>query len=317
MPLRIGMGLGNFPFSSAGAYRDWGMLCEEGGIDSVWQSDRLVSTQPFLECMSSMAFLAGATRRLKFGMNVLSLGLRDPFLVARQCATIDYLSNGRLLPAFGVGSPASADWQSLGASSEGSGARVDEALEIITRLWRGESVNWQSPHFTYQGARISPLPAQKSLPLWIGGSSKAAIRRTGRIGTGWQAGLESPEEVAPVIRAIHLAASDAGRRIDPEHFGAGFFFRLDNPASPAAVASTQSLLKGAGRLQMDKAVIVGDADRIIAHLRAYEKAGVSKFILRPLGTDDADLMDQTARMIAEVFPAIHGQPATLPALPSH
>ena len=316
MALRIGMGLGNFPFSCAGAYRNWVMLCEEGGVDSVWQSDRLVSAHPFLECMSSMAFLAGATRRLKFGMNVLSLGLRNPFLVARQCATIDYLSNGRLLPAFGVGSPASADWQSLGVSTEGSGARMEEALEIITRLWRGESVNWQSAHFTYRDAQISPLPAQKSLPMWIGGSSNAAIRRTARIGTGWQAGLETPDEIAPVIGAIHRAASAAGRSIDPEHFGAGFFFRIDNPSSPAALASTQSLLKGAGRLQMEKAVIVGDADRIVAHLRAYERAGVSKFILRPLGINDMDLMEQTALMMAEVFPAIHGQPAKLPAAPS-
>jgi len=73
-----------------------------GGIDSLWQTDRLVSRQPILECMAAMAALAGRTRRLRFGMNVVSLALRDPILLAKQCATIDVLSEGRLLPAFGV-----------------------------------------------------------------------------------------------------------------------------------------------------------------------------------------------------------------------
>src|SRR6478735_2065059 len=98
----VGVGLMEFPFSGADAYWRWVDLCEAGGVDSIWQTDRLVSPAPFLECMSVMAALAGRTRRIKFGVNVLSLAMRDAVLVARQCATIDYLSNGRLLPAFGI-----------------------------------------------------------------------------------------------------------------------------------------------------------------------------------------------------------------------
>ena len=104
MTIAVGLGFMDFPFSSADAYWRWVAMCEDGGVDSVWQTDRLVSEKPFLECMSAMAALAGATKRLKFGMNVVSLGLRDPLLLAKQCATIDVLSNGRLLPAFGIGS---------------------------------------------------------------------------------------------------------------------------------------------------------------------------------------------------------------------
>ena len=78
----------------ADAYWRWVAMCEDGGVDSVWQTDRLVSEKPFLERMSAMAALAGATKRLKFGMNVVSVGLRDPLLLAKQCATIDMLSNG-------------------------------------------------------------------------------------------------------------------------------------------------------------------------------------------------------------------------------
>ena len=104
MTIAVGLGVMDFPFSSADAYWRWVAMCEDGGVDSVWQTDRLVSEKPFLECMSAMAALAGATKRLKFGMNVVSLGLRDPLLLAKQCATIDMLSNGRLLPGFGIGS---------------------------------------------------------------------------------------------------------------------------------------------------------------------------------------------------------------------
>ena len=107
------MGLMEFPFSSGAGYWRWVDLCEAGGVDSLWQTDRLVSREPFLECMSVMAALAGRTRRLKFGVNVLSLALRDPVLVAKQCATIDFLSDGRLLPAFGIGSPLGPEWTAL------------------------------------------------------------------------------------------------------------------------------------------------------------------------------------------------------------
>ena len=103
MSIAVGLGLMDFPFSGAKAFWRWVALCEEGGIDSLWQTDRMVSREPILEVMSTMAALAGATKTIKFGMNVASVGLRDPLLLAKQCATIDVLSDGRLLPAFGIG----------------------------------------------------------------------------------------------------------------------------------------------------------------------------------------------------------------------
>jgi alkanesulfonate monooxygenase SsuD/methylene tetrahydromethanopterin reductase-like flavin-dependent oxidoreductase (luciferase family) len=99
MTISVGMGIAAFPFADARGFWRWVDLCEAGGVDSIWQSDRLIGTVPALECISVMAALAGRTRRLKFGMNVLSLAQRDPVLVAKQCATIDVLSEGRLLLA--------------------------------------------------------------------------------------------------------------------------------------------------------------------------------------------------------------------------
>ena len=128
MGIGVGLGLADFPFSDARAFWRWVDLCEEGGVDSLWQTDRLVSRQPILECMSAMAAIAGRTRRIKFGMNVASVGLRDPLLLAKQCATIDVLSEGRLLPAFGVGSPRGPEWQVRGEAFDKGARRTNEGL---------------------------------------------------------------------------------------------------------------------------------------------------------------------------------------------
>src|SRR5512144_3402461 len=103
MAVRVGLGLANFPFSAPAAFWRWVEQCEAGGVDSLWQTDRLISSVPQLEPLAVMAALAGATDRLKFGMNVAVVSFRDPLVLAKECATIDFLSGGHLLPAFGVG----------------------------------------------------------------------------------------------------------------------------------------------------------------------------------------------------------------------
>jgi alkanesulfonate monooxygenase SsuD/methylene tetrahydromethanopterin reductase-like flavin-dependent oxidoreductase (luciferase family) len=145
--------------------------------------------------MTALAAIAGRTQRIKFGINVVSLALRDPVLLAKQCATIDVLSQGRLLPGFGIGSPQGPEWQTLHIDTATRGRRTDEALEIIARLWSQDSVDFEGRHNHLTGASISPKPVQPDLPMWIGGSSAAAVRRTARYGTGWQAGAETPADV--------------------------------------------------------------------------------------------------------------------------
>ena len=128
MTISAGLGIANFPFSGADEFWDWVDLCDSSGVDSIWQSDRIIGPEPNLECLSVMAALAGRTRNIKFGMNVASLGLRDPVITAKACATIDVLSNGRLLPAFGVGSARSSDYSATGTPTRGRGKRAAEGL---------------------------------------------------------------------------------------------------------------------------------------------------------------------------------------------
>lgn len=303
MTFAIGLGLMELPFSSGESYWRWIEMCENGGVDSVWQTDRLVSDRPYLECISTMAAIAGATSRLKFGMNVVSVGLRDPLLLAKQCATIDMLSSGRLLPGFGIGNVRAADWTATGTNTSGRGQRTNEALEIISRLWSEKSVNFSGKHFEYNRAMISPKPIQKILPMWIGGSSTHAINRTARFGTGWQAGLETPEEVKPVIEAIKKALIKEKRNISHDHYGAAFSYRFGNWRG-RAVKETADFFSNQLRKDPRERLVIGGADEILSRLLSFIKAGASKFILNPIGSTDADIFIQTEHLINEVLPEV-------------
>jgi probable F420-dependent oxidoreductase len=303
MTVGVGLGLMEFPFSGARGYWRWVDLCEAGGVDSLWQTDRLLSREPMLECMSAMAALAGRTRRIKFGMNVLSLALRDPVLVAKQCATIDVLSEGRLLPAFGIGSPRGPEWAALHVDTKTRGRKTDEALEIIRRLWREDGVEFAGEHFRLSGASIAPKPVQPDLPLWIGGGSEAAIKRTARIGTGWLGGPETPAEAGRIVAAIRAAAVEAGRSIDDDHYGASFPFYFGRPTDPAVQRGIEAYTARTGRPAATY-FAVGDAAAIVERMAEYIDAGVSKFVLRPVGRGDEAVLAQTRRLIEEVLPLV-------------
>jgi len=299
-PVSIGLGIARYPFSEAREFFRWVATCEDSDVDSLWQTDRLASSQPHLESLTTMAALAGATQRLKFGMNAVVVRIRDPLLLAKQCATIDHLSGGRLLPVFGVGSDAAPEWKAAGFDPKGRGRRADEALEIMRRLWSEESVSFDGEFYRYRDASISPRPLQKELPLWIGGSSAAAVRRTAKLGTGWLGGIQSPAQVAPVITAIHAELERVERSIDHDHYGAGFPFRFGSwdDGLPARIAS------GPNGAPVDY-MAVGDADTILERIEQYRRAGVSKFVLIPLADGAEDLMQQTQRLISEVVPVAH------------
>lgn len=307
MAIGIGLGLARFPFQQVDNFWRWVELCETGGVDSIWQTDRLISDEPFLECITALAAIAGATEQLKFGMNVASAALRDPLVLAKQCATIDFLSKGRMLPAFGIGSARAPEWQATGRSTKGRGKRTDEALDIISQLWRGGPVSLDGEHYQYHDAVISPLPTQRELPLWIGGSSAAAIQRTARIGTGWQAGLESPQQAGLAKKAIVEALKVSGRHIDDDHYGTGFFFYFGKASDDIAQRELSRFSKLAPGKDLRHTVAIG-AEQIHQRINEYAEEGVSKFILRPMGNDDADLLAQTGTLINEILPEFQTPP---------
>ncbi len=300
--IAIGIGIMEFPFQTADGFWRWIDLCEQGGIDSFWQTDRLVGRVPFLESMTALAAVAGRTRRIKFGVNVVSVAMREPVLLAKQCATIDMLSNGRLLPGFGIGSPRGPEWTAMHLDPGTRGRKTDEALDIIARLWSGEPVDYDGRHFKLTQVQIAPLPVQRDLPMWIGGSSEAAIRRTARIGSGWQAGAETPEAVGQVISGIKTALLETGRTIEEDHYGAAFAYRFGGPDDPGVAKIMAQYQARTGR-DARELFAMGDAGVMLDRIAAYVEAGASKFILRPVADGEAEMLAQTKRLIEEVLPA--------------
>jgi len=303
MTVAVGVGLMEFPFDTMDGFWRWVDLCEQGGIDSIWQTDRLVSRTPILECMTALAAIAGRTRRIKFGVNVVSVAMREPVLLAKQCATVDALSQGRLLPGFGIGSLRGPEWTAMHLDPGSRGRKTDEALEIISRLWSGEKLDYAGRHFQLTGAQIAPLPVQPDLPMWIGGSSDAAVRRTAKYGTGWQAGAETPETVGEMITAIRGASAAAGRPVDDDHYGAAFAYRFGGPDDPGVAKVMDQYKARTGRDARDY-FAMGDAQVIMQRLASYVDVGASKFILRPAADGDTDMYTQTKRLIEEVLPLV-------------
>ena len=164
---------------------------------------------------------------------------RNPVLLAKQWATLDRMSNGRALPAFGLGvaEPHGATGVRRDAREERA-ALFDEALPLMRRLWSEDVVDHDGPRFHYEGISIAAKPAQERLDVWLGGRVPSELRRVGRLGDGWLPSFCTPEMVAEGRVVVEKAAAEAGRAIDPEHFGAMVFYaRTETPSEYARARS--------------------------------------------------------------------------------
>lgn len=301
MAIGIGLGISRFPFDEAEDFFTWLRHCEAGGVDSIWQTDRLVSKEPMLECFAAMAAIAGATKKIRFGFNVASIALRDPLLVAKQCATIDMLSGGRMLPAFGLGSALSQDYVATGTPTKRRGKKADEALTLVSRLWAENDVTFEGEFFQYEAASISPKPTNKNIPLWIGGTSDVAVKRTARIGTGWLGGIDAPAEVGRVIRAIKAALKDTDRTIDEDHYGATLSYRIGDP-DHESVQKASARFKNLGRKAEDY-IVAGDGAAVKQRVQEFIDQGASKFVLLPIASSTQDMFEQTDLAVDQVLSA--------------
>jgi probable F420-dependent oxidoreductase len=303
MSIRIGVGPGLGAPMALDDYWLWVALCERLGLDSLWHSDQLL--RPSLEPMVMLAALAARTATLRFGMNAVVIAHRDPLVVAKEIATIDYLAPGRLLPVFGVGDASDPTWAATGRSSKGRGGRANEAIALIRRLLCEDSVDFEGEHFQYHAASIAPRP-QRPIPLWIGGESEAAIQRTAALGDGWLGGLTSPERAGQVVARIRAALTSVGRRIEDDHYGVVVPYRIGDPDDPAVLRFRRAVSQRRGEAgdAPSPAIAAGDRARVTEMFRRYVDAGVSKFVAIPIAADPHDLRSQTERLATEICPDI-------------
>jgi probable F420-dependent oxidoreductase len=190
---------------------------ESGGWDSLWLND--TGAPGGVAPLPLLAAVAARTDRLKLGTNVLVLPPRNPVFLARELATVDALSSGRLLPAGGLGVANPREHRAMGVPSGERAARLEESIAIIAALWRGEPVTREGRFWSLEDAVLTPRPSRPKLEFWLGGRAPVALRRIGRIADGWIASFAGPEEFAAGVAVIRTSARDAGRKIDDDHFG--------------------------------------------------------------------------------------------------
>src|SRR5262249_37976721 len=158
MKIRIGVGFGGWPFERPKDFWDFVDIVEESGLDSIWINDRIRNPAPALEPITALAMIAGRTQRIKFGMSVAVLPVRDPLMLAKEIATIDFLSDGRMLPAFGLGADNEAEWLAVGRTPKYRGAITLEAVPLLPRLWSDDAVTPAGPLPTTPKFPVHPKP---------------------------------------------------------------------------------------------------------------------------------------------------------------
>jgi probable F420-dependent oxidoreductase len=281
MKVRIGYGIGAAP----------GLLADVGGLgrvvddldrlgyDSLWFPERVNSPQ--LDPIVAMAYVAGRSSRLKFGSAVAVVPGRNPVLMAKTLASLDVVSGGRCLPAFGLGIANTAEHQAFQVQRSERAPWIEEAMPLIRRLWAEEVVDHHGDRFSIEGARVLPKPVQEPFEVWLGGQAPSELRRTGRLADGWLASFTTPRHVAEGIAVIEQAATEAGRAIDPEHYGV--LIPYTQGPLPAPLAERVA----ARRPDADVTHVVATShERIGELIDAYVDVGASKFVLLPFGEPD-------------------------------
>jgi probable F420-dependent oxidoreductase len=287
MKVRIGTILGIDGDSDPGPFGEAVSASEELGFDSLWLAE--LTSRPAPDPMIGLAWAAARTTRLKLGPGVLVLPGRNPAVVAKQLSSLDRLSGGRLLVAFGLGLPDPRERAAFPIpAGRTRGEAFDAALLLVRRYLSGETVD---------GVRVRPEPVQQPLDLWIGGSSPAALVRAGRLADGWLPSLITPQEAAEGRLVIEQEAQRAGRRIDPEHFGVTLTY-LENEIPPLLLESVARRRPG-----LDPSLLIPKGlDGCARRIREFVEAGISKFVVRPSGAAGASPRDSLQAMADALLP---------------
>ncbi len=270
MKVRIGISLG--PAATPEELGPSLTMLESAGVDSLWLSE--VVYGPLVEPFIGMAYALARTSKLKVGTGVAVLPGRHPVLVAKQLASLAALAPGRVLPVFGL-RPARRP-EAAAFPVPGSRAAVfDESMELLRLLLAQDNVSFSGKFFTVESATVGPRPA-RPLDIWLGGSAPEGLRRAGRFADGWLGSFLTPAEAGAAREQIQAAAAEAGREVDPEHFGISL--ALGPGHIPAELATAVSRR----RPGIDPASLVPVSWPALRDvIGEYVAAGLSKFVIRP------------------------------------
>ena len=265
---------------------------EDMGFDSVWAAEHVfnvsyvhdrIGDRPYYEPLSILSYAAATTKRIGLGTSVLVLPYHNPMRLAKTAATLDVISGGRLLLGVGVG-VIEQELVAMGSSTRDRGAYTDECIAIMKELWTQDDPAYEGRFHSFSGMKFSPRPVQKPhVPLLIGGTSQAAIRRAARSGDGWHPMAMEPDELRRGMDYLARKAGEAGR--DPG----------DIPVSvSAAIGETGSR----GRYALGSG-----PDEILRRAAEYESLGIHRLVISS-NTQNPEELEPTMEMLAEkVLPA--------------
>jgi probable F420-dependent oxidoreductase len=266
-----------------GRLRELAQAAEELGYDSIWAGDHISYRNPILDIVVALATFAAATERIKIGTAILLLPLRHPSVVAKEFASLDHVSGGRVILGVGVGGESTKDFEAVGVDPRERGARTDEAMRALRELFRGRA-SFSGRFFSFEDVEIEPGPAQPGgPPLWVGGRSPAAIRRAASLGDGWiplwvsverfKEGIaQLPEHIVP---AVTLPAHVGDKRHLYEHLRE----RYSGDFTEHVV---------------DRYCVAGTPEECAARVREYVDAGAQHIVFNTLEPEDAERLAEVA-----------------------
>jgi probable F420-dependent oxidoreductase len=260
--------------------------------------------QSFIEPIPLAAWLLAITRRLRVAISVLVVPYRNPVVTAKHLATIDALSGGRLTVGVGVGWWPE-EFEALAAPPFAErGAVTDEYIHLMKTMWTSDDPRFDGKYYRIGDITMFPKPVQKPHPpIWVGGHTEAALRRTAVLGDAWHPiGLRgpvglAPDELAEKVGRIRTLARQAGR--DPSAISVAFRGPLD--LWPTHAKSTTPDVSRP---------LTGPPAKVVADLRAYQAAGVSTVIFDFPKPDPADMVTLMRRVAREVRPRLSRRPAS-------
>ncbi|MCT9093006.1 LLM class F420-dependent oxidoreductase [Streptomyces sp. ASQP_92] len=238
--------------------------------------------------VATLSFLAGVTDRVLLMSHVAVAGLRHPLVTAKQYATLDHLSGGRLILGVGAGH-VREEFEAVGADFERRGPVLDETIDALrAALGPEEYPSFQGRRFAFEGLGQRPRPAQRQVPIWVGGSSPAAVRRAALRGDGWLPQGDPRGELPAQIAKLKSLREQAGV-VDPITVG----------------AITEALYVGEPGWDTGRRTLTGKPEALAESLRAYREMGVDQIQVRFRSRTRSELIDQMGMFGSEVGPHLN------------
>ncbi|BBZ28665.1 LLM class F420-dependent oxidoreductase [Mycolicibacterium madagascariense] len=275
MKIRFGVGLGAGPESRPAELAGIVDRLEAAGIDSLWFSELVYTdaVDPFV----GMAYALARTSKLKVGTSVVILPGRHPVLVAKQLASLAALAPKRVLPVFGLRSAIPAERDVFLVPDGQRAALFDEALQLLRVALSADGADFSGEFFTASSISVGPQ-LDRPLDIWLGGSAPAGLRRIGRLADGWLGSFLTPDEARRGRELIEASAAEAGREVEPDHYGVNVAI-AENGVPEGALAAMRRR-----RPDVDPTLLVADGwPALHRMIDGYLAAGLTKFVIRPIG----------------------------------